>query len=845
MKNIFTLSLLMAFGTLAFSQTPIDYYFENDIDFNKEISDPGEYSGYSVGDWHYTHDQLVSYAWYIGKNSERAKTYTYAKSWENRQLLSVVFTSPKNHEKLDDLIANHRNAAYSIEDVQDNDNPLIIRLGYGIHGNESSASNSSLLSMYYLAAGEGEFIEKLLDECIIIVDPCLNPDGFNRHASWVNTNRSSNLVSDPQARGFNEAWPGARTNHYLFDMNRDYIPLTNPESEGRIKELLHWLPNIVTDHHEMGANSSFFFQPGVESRNNPLTPFKNYELTKKIAKFHAKELDNIGTFYFTEERFDDFYFGKGSSYPDINSGIGILFEQAGLRGHLRKTDYGERSFSYAIKNQFSVSLSTMKAGLALKSDLLNYQKEFYSSALKEAENCPIDAYIFGEEYDQTRLKLFVQLLQKHNIEVKKLKKDTRIDNLSFHKETSFLVETGQKQYRLIRSLFNPVNQFNDTTFYDVSTWTLPLSFNIKYKEIRNAKQLSELSGEKIDPNWNPKGSINGEGDYALLLNWDEYYSPAALKKLSSTGLRTYVATQRFKLESKDYDYGTVLIPLSEQEMSKNEILDLAENLATEYGVHFMRVSTGLSQTGINLGSGSFRKITKPKVAILSGEGTHSYYVGEAWYMLDQRFDMPATLLDINNLGRADLSEYTTIVVIARNLNLSEATIQKIKTWTQNGGTLLAHGQSLSFLNSNNFLKAELIPQISYTSDTDFSYSERSKIGDIHRIAGSIFEINADLSHPLFYGYHDAKIPVFKNSSTAIVKDKKLFVNPATYSNTPLLSGYSSKENIERISNSAYSLIQSVGSGRVIYLLDNPNFRGVWYGNTKIFANALFFGELMR
>ena len=330
---------MIGLGLLVFSQTPIDYYFEEAIDFNKEISDPGTFSGYSVGDWHYTHDQLTSYAWYIGKNSERAKTYTYAKSWENRQLLSVVFTSAENHEKLDDLIENHRNAAYDIEDVQDNDNPLIIRLGYGVHGNESSASNSSLLSMYYLAAGKGDFIEKLLDECIIIVDPCLNPDGFNRHASWVNTNRSKNLVSDPQARGFNEAWPGARTNHYLFDMNRDYIPLVNPESEGRIKELLHWLPNIVTDHHEMSANSSFFFQPGVESRNNPLTPFKNYELTKEIAKFHAKKLDNIGTFYFTEERFDDFYFGKGSSYPDINSGIGILFEQAGLRGHLRKTDY--------------------------------------------------------------------------------------------------------------------------------------------------------------------------------------------------------------------------------------------------------------------------------------------------------------------------------------------------------------------------------------------------------------------------------------------------------------------------------------------------------------------------
>lgn len=829
----------------SFAQTAISYYFIEDYQFNTEILDPNSFSGYNVGDWHFSYEQIAAYARYIAERSDRAIIYSYAKSWENRQLLSIVFTSPENQKNLDQLLSNHNDAAFGNKISNDKKNPLIIRLGYGVHGNESSASNSSLLTLYFLAAANGDFIDKVLDGCIIIVDPVLNPDGFTRHSTWVNSNRSENLVADPQARGFNEDWPGARSNHYFFDMNRDYIPLINPESDGRVKEQHRWLPNIVTDHHEMGANSSFFFQPGVGSRNNPLTPQKNYILTKKIAQYHAKEFDNIGSLYFTEETFDDYYFGKGSSYPDINSGVGILFEQAGFRGHLRETDNGLKSFSFAVKNQFSMTMSTLKAGLELKPELLDYQKEFYSTALTEAAKAPVKGYIFGENYDNTRLSLFVQLLQKHNIEVKNLTKDTRINDIDFKAGTSFIVETNQKQYRLIKSFFNPVNIFKDTTFYDVSTWTLPYSFNIEYAPLNNVKQIADLAGDILTSAIEDNGNVSSEGDYALLMNWNEYNSPAALQKILAANLRAYSATQKFKIEGKNYDYGTVMIPLSDQNISKDEIISLAEKLAEDYSIHFTRISTGLSEIGINPGSNSFTKLEKAKVAVFSGDGTSSSSVGEAWFVLDQRFDMSATLLDMNNLVISDLSEYTAIVLLVRNPVLSENSIQKIKSWINNGGTLLVYGSGSEFLIQHEFIKAEIIPTEKFDSSSDFSFAEKSKVGDIHRIAGSIFEIKADLSHPLFYGYQKENIPVFKNSSLAIKKDEKLFANPALYTSNPLLSGYSSKENVARIANSAYAIIQPTGAGQVIFIADNPNFRAMWYGNTKIFANAIFLGDLMR
>jgi hypothetical protein len=213
-------------------------------------------------------------------------------------------------------------------------------------------------------------VDSLLNETVILLDPSFNPDGLNRFASWVNTHKSQTLVTDPVSRELNEAWPGGRTNHYWFDLNRDWLYVQHPESQGRIAKFHEWKPNILTDHHEMGSNSTFFFQPGVPSRINPLTPQKNRELTAKIGTFHARYLDKIGSLYFTEEDYDDFYYGKGSTFPDVNGAVGILFEQASSRGHAQETINGVLSFPFTIRNQVTTSFSTLAAARALRTELL-------------------------------------------------------------------------------------------------------------------------------------------------------------------------------------------------------------------------------------------------------------------------------------------------------------------------------------------------------------------------------------------------------------------------------------------------------------------------------------------
>ncbi len=425
MKKPLVLFVFFAFSSLVNSQVTLDYYLPENITYNASIPTPKQFFGHEVGEWHLSHDKLYSYMLELAKNSERAIWEEYARSYENRPLGSLIISSPENIKKIEQLRLQHLQLCDPSKSggIDITNMPVFIKLGYGIHGNESSAQNASVLVAYYLVAGEGQEIEDLLKNAVILIDPALNPDGMQRHSTWVNFTRSLNNNPDPASWEFSETWPGGRTNHYWFDLNRDYVLLQHPESVGRVAAFHKWKPNINTDHHETGANETFFFQPGVPSRNNPLTPAENYILTAEISKYHEKYLNSIGSLYYTEEGFDDYYVGKGSSYPDIHGSIGILFEQAGVKGHLRETPGGLLSFPFAIRNHVTVSLSTLKAGSEMKDKLLENLRNFYKDAITQADKHPIKAYVFTEPDDNGRMIEFIRILLQHQIKVYRTTKD--------------------------------------------------------------------------------------------------------------------------------------------------------------------------------------------------------------------------------------------------------------------------------------------------------------------------------------------------------------------------------------------------------------------------------------
>ncbi len=307
----------------------------------------------------------------------------------------------------------------------------MIWLGYSVHGDEPSGSNASMLAAYYLASSQSPFVKELLAGSVILIDPSINPDGLNRYATWANSNAGSVPVADPMTRQHVQNWPGARTNHYWFDLNRDWLPLVHPSSRARIKEYHRWLPHVLTDHHEQTGSPGFFFQPGVPSRQNPLTPAENLNLTRALALYHSSAMDAAGQPHFTEEKYDDFYYGKGSTYPDINGSIGILFEQRAIHGQEISTSNGTETFRMAIANHLRMSLSTLKGSWELRDRLIQYQNGFASSMLDRAAGRDYRAWIIGDDADPSRAGAFLDVLELHRIEYHPLGETIRAGGQEF------------------------------------------------------------------------------------------------------------------------------------------------------------------------------------------------------------------------------------------------------------------------------------------------------------------------------------------------------------------------------------------------------------------------------
>ena len=422
MKKKILLALLLINAVVS-AQTDPSYYLPKGHNYDPNIPTPESILGYNVGDWHVSHDKLVEYMKALALSSDRISIENRGSTYEGRPLLLLTITSSENHANLDQIQKQHlmlsepEGASLDITKM-----PTIVYQGFSIHGNEPSGANAGLLVAYHLAASKDASVVEMLKEVVVLFDPCYNPDGLQRFSQWVNTHKSDVLNPDPNDREYSEVWPRGRTNHYWFDMNRDWLPVQLPESKVRIKSFTDWLPNILTDHHEMGTNATFFFQPGIQSRVNPLTPKMNQKLTREIGNFHAKALDKIGSLYYTEESYDDFYYGKGSTYPDVNGSIGILFEQASSRGHLQESDNGILTFPFSIRNQFITALSTLKAAKDIRLKLLEYQRSFYRNALKAAQQNKQKAIVFGNSKDPATSYHLAEILKRHQISVHRLNK---------------------------------------------------------------------------------------------------------------------------------------------------------------------------------------------------------------------------------------------------------------------------------------------------------------------------------------------------------------------------------------------------------------------------------------
>ncbi|MFO8236003.1 MAG: M14 family zinc carboxypeptidase [Bacteroidales bacterium] len=818
--------------------------------YDENIPKPEEIIGHEIGTRHTESLQALNYFKAVTDESDIAVMHEYARSHENRALVYAIVTSRENHERLDEIREQNvrlTTDASAVTDEEIEDMPLVIYMGYNVHGNEASSAEAAMLMLYHLTAGRGEGIEEMLKDMVVIIDPNMNPDGRDRFVNWVNMNRGGVHTTDRQDREHNEAWPGGRGNHYWFDLNRDYIPLAHPETKGKVETYQKWRPQVFSDFHETGrSNATHFFQPGIPERTHPLTPRLNQELTMSIAEYHADIHDKMSQTYWTGETYDDFYYGKGSTYPDVQGTVGILYEQRSSRSLEADMDnypHGMLHYKRTVRNQTASSLSTLQGAWELRKDLLRYQRDFFGEAPKRYRDYETKAYVIDKSEYPNRAQAMVDNIRRHRVKVYELNQHFETREKTFKPGEAYIIPMNQPQNQFIRSMMETRKEFPSETSHDVSTWTMPLTFGVPYACMQ--EDPSRFLGSEVTQFGFEGGEFIGDPDTKIgyVLEWGSYFSPRALYRLQDAEVVTRMLHKPMSVPIGDDTYqlgrGSITIPFDQPNVSEKELRELIEKLPEMDYVRVFALEKGLFPEGPDFGSPSSQILEKPSIALLTGSGARSYNAGEVRHQLNERYKMPISQIDVDKANRANLDRYNVLVLAGGYYGALEA--ETVKDWVRQGGTVIGIESGAEWLNSNDLADLE-----SYSLDLDqmyldSSYADQRKLYYKQNIEGSIFEAQVDNTHPIGYGY-DTTVPVLRKLNTFYGKNQERGTNVAVYNEKPLLSGYISEELHEMAEEKVSIVARREGRGRVVLMFDNPNFRSHWHGTNLLFANAVFFGQ---
>jgi hypothetical protein len=841
--------------------------FAADVSYDPAIPTPTEFLGFKLGHEPVRHHQLVDYLTQVAGMSERLSLEVIGYTHERRPILFLVVTSPANHARLDAIREQH----VALSDVRANaavtdDMPIVTWVNYGVHGAESSGMDAALPFVYHLAAARGAEIERVLDESVVLVTAIFNPDGHAQRVAWFDAFGGQQKIADPAHIEHQFNWTFARTNHYWFDLNRQWLLLTQPEPRAWMRKWHEWRPNITVDYHEMGGQQTYYFHPGVATRTNPLAPDRAEELMEQTVRTSEEFLDGEARLYFHGERFDNFYIGKGSTFPLLNGGVGILYEAAAALGRELDTWNGLRTYRENIRKHFRTSIASIEAGANLRREYLEYQKDFYAGALSEAARHPVKAWVFSAPGDAARMHLFADLLNNHRIETYKLARDVSVDGTSFTAADALIVPANQPQHRLIRSIFETLTEFEDATFYDVSTWTLPPAFGLRYAGLAGRSFRGNLVGDAYAPPM-PVAPLPVESSYGYVFDWGPYYAPRALWRVLDRGLLARAATEPFTALTSagphGFPAGSIVVPFDRQEVPRDEIHALMKVIAAEDGVAVHALVSGRSATGtagVDVGGPSFYPLEAPRVLLVVGDDISLYDAGEIWHLADYRMQMPITLRRRDRLGDIDWDQYTHIVFPSGDYEEYEPGFaDRLRLWIAEGGTAIGMREAAPWLRANTLdwidpLSDEGLAAAAEPEEPDeeeagepqrLPYGDKDDFEASKVIGGAIFAADLDITHPLGFGYAERGIYLHKNVEEPMEPTGNPFATVIAYTDDPVFSGFVSAENRAALAGTPSLIAERSGDGSIILFADNPNFRGYWYGTNKLFLNAVFFSTLFE
>ncbi|WP_300556645.1 M14 family zinc carboxypeptidase [Maricaulis sp.] len=828
---------------------PIDFYQVDGVEYDASIPAPEDRLGFGVGEHPIRHDQLVSYMTEIANGSDRISVETIGYSHQRRPILFFTITSPENHARIDEIRESH--LAQLDPSQPAGDGPAVIWINYGVHGAESSGMDAAIPALYHFAAAQGAEIEQTLDDAVILMTAVFNPDGHSRRVNHVEMFAGSARVTNPAHEQHN-LWTQARVNHYWFDLNRQWLLQTQPESQAWLTQWHRWKPQVSADFHEMGTESTYYFHPGEPLRRNPLIPERARDLTIGIAQRHIEFLDSEGRLYTSEEGFDNFYVGKGSTYPQVNGSLGILFEIGAARGGLIEAERGLVSHSDNVRTQFRTTLTTVQGALDQRDEIAAYQRQFFADALAAASADNTSGYVIAADGDPVRLNYFLDLLERHDIRFYEAARDIRAGGRNFAPGEAFIVPLEQPQYTMIRSMFDRPTEFAENVFYDVSGWTMPLAYDLDYAELSNIPRGMMGEEAQSQPLAQPAPPVSS---YGYIVRWSDYYAPRALYRLLDADVRVRVATQAVTIHTHqglmDFTPGTVFIPFMGQEISREAIHEMVSDIAAEDGVPVFSALSGSTPGNTpDLGDGAgFRSVDRPEVLVLFDDGLSLNDAGEVWHQLDHRMHIPVTLRRKDQIGSLDWSRYTHLVIVGGGRTSLGDAQERVEQWVrEEGGIVIATRQAARTMQNAFFGDDEAEANSSDENDAPVERRDYSsmRINDAeHVIGGTIFAGDLDTSHPIGFGYMDRFIPLHRNTTIVLDRpDNDPFAVVVEYTEEPLLSGYASQRRLDEIAGTPAVVARRAGAGSVILFVDNPNFRATFRGTEKMFLNAIFFGGLM-
>ncbi len=803
----------------------------------QDLKSPSEFLGYELGTQFTRHHQVVDYYEYLAEAaSDRVQLQQYGQTNERRPLLLAYISSEENITDLENIRKAH------IATTEGNGNPskAIVWLSYNVHGNESVSTEASMLTVYTLLTEKSDYLRNT----VVLMDPCVNPDGRERYVNWYGQYKNTPNNVDPNSKEHHEPWLNGRANHYMFDLNRDWAWLTQIESQQRIKMFNQWLPHVHVDFHEQGVDAPYYFAPAAEPFHEVITDFQR-EFQVTVGKNHAKYFDAKGWFYFTKEIFDLLYPSYGDTFPTYNGGIGMTYEQGGSgeAGLAIVTSIGDTlTLKDRMAHHFTTGISTVEISSQNAERLNSEFKKFY-----QAKDYKYKSYVLNG--DANKIDALTQLLAQHEIEYGWGKKgstkgydyQTGKNGSLKTSEKSLVVSTEQRKGTLVKVLFEPNAKLSDSLTYDITAWSLPYAYGLDAvaSESRADATLA-VNGKSENQS---KTSNLSENAYAFLTDWNSFNDARFLAELLQKDIRVRYAKKPFTMDDIDYDRGSLIVTRSDNKNQSDFLKNLSE-IASKHQILLNATNTGFVEGGKDFGSSSVEMIKDNKIAVLSGEPTSTLQFGEIWHFFEQQLHYPITVIDTDYMAGVDLSEYDVLILPDGDGYKDFMDVDKLKhlkEWVSHGGKLIAMGDALKGLTGKEGfgLKAKEIVKDSTINLQSHDDNEREQIKNV--ITGAIFKTKVDTTHPLAFGYDDTYFSLKLGDNAYEYLEDGTVVYLEADSTKPV-AGFAGSEAQKKIGETLIFGVEEHDDGHVIYMVDNPLFRGFWENGKLFFANALFMVE---